>query len=276
MGFRRAAIVVSWIILASAPVRAANPNYSVDTIINPATQTPGYFAPNGLGTIYGTDLSFNTSSVPAYNLNAATLPLSMGGVSVVVGGLIAGLIYVSPTQINFVVPYLLTQGTATLFVARNSLSGPVIKIQIYTAAPAFFTWKGNYAIAVHLDGSLIAVEKPAQPGELVVLFVSGLGRVWPDIDSGRIASAADSLYPTSNLQVFLGGTVLPPQNILYAGLAPGYAGLYQINARLPNPLPPSAEIRVVAYGQSSPGPVVLALPVPAQPIPVAALPVELK
>ena len=277
MDLRRGCKHACWLILGCAfsalPPSAwgGNPSYTVDSIVNTATQTPNYLAPNGLATIYGTELAFETSSVPAYSLTAGSLPTSMHGVSVVMGGLIAGLIYVSPTQINFVVPYELAQGTFTIFVGRNSLAGPLLKVQVYTAAPAFFTWRGNLGIAVHLDGSLISPEKPAKGGEIVVLFVTGLGRVSPDTGSSRIASLPVSLYPTAQLQVVLGGIPVPAPNVLYAGLAPNYAGLYQVNVRLPAVLPASSDIRVVAYGQNSPGPVILPLDVPvAPPVQIAA------
>ncbi len=264
-------VIACWIILGtllalSTPVAwGGNPSYTVDSIVNTATQTPNYLAPNGLATIYGTELALDTSSVSAYSQTAGSLPTSMHGVSVVMGGLIAGLIYVSPTQINFVVPYELAQGTFTIFVGRNSLAGPLLKVQVYTAAPAFFTWRGNLGIAVHLDGSLISPEKPAKAGEIVILFVTGLGRVSPDTGSSRIANVPVSLYPTAQLQVVLGGIPVPAPNILYAGLAPNYAGLYQVNVRLPTVLPVASDVRVVAYGQNSPGPVILPLDVPAPP-----------
>ena len=268
---RRRSSHACWIILSFAlsilppAVGAGNPSYTVDSIVNSATQTPNYFAPNGLATIYGTDLAFETSSVSAYSVTAGSLPTSMNGVSVVMGGLIAGLIYVSPTQINFVVPYELGQGSVTIFVGRNSLAGPVLKVQVYTGAPAFFTWRGNLGIAVHLDGSLISPEKPAKGGEIVILFVTGLGRVSPDTGSSRIAHVPVSINPAAQLQVVIGGIPVPAPNILYAGLAPNYAGLYQVNVRLPDALPPASDVRMVAYGQNSPGPVVLPLDVPVAP-----------
>ena len=269
MGFGRAVILGAVLLWAAREVRAGAPSYSVDSIVNTATQTAGFLSPNGLATIYGSELAFGTNSVPAYSLTAGGLPMTLGGTSVVVGGFLAGLIYVSPTQINFVVPYELAQGTVTLFVGRDALAGPLIRIQLYAAAPAFFTWNGNYAIAAHLDGTIVGPANPARPGETILLFVTGLGRVWPDLSSGQISSLPRVLYPNAQLQVSLGGTPIPGPNILYAGTAPNYAGLYQINVRLPDPLPVSQALGVSAYGQSSPVPVILALQ-----LPVAAPPVQ--
>jgi uncharacterized protein (TIGR03437 family) len=261
------ALVAVVAVLTPAPLTASGaPSYSINSIVNSATQTPGPLSPNALVTIYGTDLSFNTNYASPANSYAASLPNTLSGVSVVVGGLLANMIYVSPTQINFVVPYLLYQiapGQATLFVGRDAVAGPVITVQIDPAAPSPFQWNGNYAIAIHLDGSLLTPAKPAKAGEIVILYVAGLGRVAPDISSGRIASAAVSLVPAAQFQVVLAGTPLAPQNVLYAGLAPGYAGLYQINLKLPDPLPAANDIKVVAYGQASPGNILLATAPPA-------------
>jgi uncharacterized protein (TIGR03437 family) len=65
------------------------------------------------------------------------------------------------------------------------------------------------------------------------------------------ASAATLLY-ASQLQIVLNGAVLPPSSIYYAGVTPGFAGLYQINVILPGVLPPDPAIQVIIGTQASP------------------------
>jgi uncharacterized protein (TIGR03437 family) len=226
------------------------PSYTIASIVNSATQTASALAPNSIATIYGANLSFSTDSASV--AAGATLPTIISGVSVLVNGHFAHLFYVSPGQINFLIPYELVPGTVTLEVARQGAAGPSVKIQLNSTSPGFFPWNGNLAIATHLTGVLISKDAPAKAGEIIVLFAAGLGRVTPDTTSGRLASSAAIIVAASQMQVTLSGTAVPTQNILYAGLAPGYAGLYQINLRLPDLLPADPEIRVGFGAQISP------------------------
>ena len=241
---------------ASAQV-STSPFYTAQSIVHAATQTPEALAPNAIATIYGTNLAFSTAS--AGNLPiGSVLPNGLAGVTVVVGGFIANLFYVSPTQINFLIPYFLTPGTVTVFVARNSTAGPAVQIQLNSTAPGGFPWNG-YIIGTHLDGSLITPTSPATAGEIIVIYVAGLGRVSPDTTSGRLAPAAAPIVALSQTQVLLSGVACPQSSLLYVGLAPGFAGLYQINLKLPALVPPNPEFRVQVGTQISPPGLPLAL-----------------
>lgn len=227
------------------------PSYSVAGIVQAAGQT-GTLAPNAVVTIYGSNLSFSTHALTAADVSKGELPLSLDGVTVYVNGLAANLFYVSPGQVNFLVPYEITASTATIYVSRRGLAGPAVKVPIATTAPAFFSWNGNFAVAQHADGTLITPVAAAKGGEVIVLFAAGMGRTSPDISSGYVAQRATWIYYLSQLQIQLNGAVLPAANVLYAGLTPGFAGLYQINVRLPDVLPADPEIRIAIGQQSSP------------------------
>jgi len=228
------------------------PYYSAASIVNGATQTAETLAPNTIATIYGTNLAWTTHSVTASDLNGGTLPTSLAGVSVYVNGILSNLFFVSPGQINFLIPYELLAPSATVYVARQGVAGPPATIQLALTAPGFFQWSGNFALAEHVDGSLISSSAPARPGEIVVLYAAGLGRTSPDVPSGHVVSTATSILYASQLRILLNGAPLPAASIYYAGLAPGYAGLYQINLKLPDALPPDPEIQMVIGTQASP------------------------
>ena len=145
--------------------------------------------------------------------------------TVYVYGISANLLYVSPTQINFLVPYSLLPATVEVIVVRQSLAGPAIDIQIASTSPGFFPWNGgapsgSYAIATHLNGTLISTTSPAVAGELIVIFAAGLGKVSPDTTAGRLAPSAAIIKAASQMQVLLNGVALPAASVLYAGLAP--------------------------------------------------------
>jgi uncharacterized protein (TIGR03437 family) len=251
-------------MLCVAPIAHADlsgastaPLYTTGSIVQAADQATGILAPNAIATIYGTNLSFSTHALMSSDLDGGDLPLSLVGVSVYVNGLQANLFYVSPGQINFLIPYEITSSSATLFVNRDGITGPTVTIQLAVTAPAFFQWNGNLAVAEHANGALITPSNPAQSGEIIVLYAAGLGRTSPDISSGFIPQTALSILYLSQLQILLNGIPCPPQNILYAGVTPGFAGLYQINLQLPAALPLNPQIQMSIGAQTSPAAVQL-------------------
>lgn len=243
---------------AQATGSATAPSYSTASIVQAADQTTGTLAPNDIATIYGANLAFTTHALTSGDLNDGNLPLSLAEVTVYVNGLQANLFYVSPSQINFLIPYEITTSTAVLFVNRQGIDGPFVTIQLATTSPAFFQWNGNLAVAEHADGSLISSAAPAQAGEVIVLFAAGLGRTSPDISSGFIVQLPVSILSASQLQVLLNGVPCPPGSIYYAGVTPGFAGLYQINLKLPDILPSNPQIQMAIGPQISPAAIQLA------------------
>lgn len=264
-----------WLLVAGSALKAgtaesqspANPNapyFTAASIVQAATQTAETLAPNTLATIYGTNLSWTTHAVTAADLEQGTLPTSLDGVTVYVHNITCKLLYVSPGQINFLIPYELTAATAQVLVARQGVAGPMssnntpsVTINLATTSPGLFEWDGDFAVAQHADGSLITAASPAQPGEVVVLYAAGLGRTVPDSASGVLPQEAATILYASQLQILLNGTALPQSSIYYAGVTPGFAGLYQINVTLPAVLPPNPELQVVIGTQVSPTGVLL-------------------
>jgi len=230
----------------------AAPAYSAAGLVQAAAQVSEPLSPNSIATLYGANLSFNTHSLGPEDLSGGELPLELEGVSVVVDYIPVPLLFVSPGQINFLIPYNITGNTATLFVLRQNLAGPVITVPLVLASPSFFTWNVNLAIATHVDGSLVSPSSPASAGEIVVFYAAGLGRTSPDILTGELVTRAATLLYISQLQVLFNGVPSDPRNIYYAGVTPGFAGLYQINIRLPSPLPSNPSVQIGMGAQVSP------------------------
>jgi len=244
-------------LLAQVTGVSTAPSYTVQSIVQAATQTPEALAPNTIATIYGTNLAFDTQSVTTGSVVQGGIPQSIDGVSVLVNGYTANLFYISPTQVNFLIPYQMLPGTVTVVLTRQSVAGPTVSIQLNATAPGMFVYAG-FALAEHLNGTLIDAAAPASQGEIIVLYVVGLGRVTPDTTAGHIASNAATITAFSQLQILLAGTACPAGNVLYAGLAPGFAGLYQINFIVPPLTPKNPEIRIAVGPQVSPPAVILA------------------
>ncbi len=223
------------------------PTYITAGIVNAASYSGDALAPNAIASIFGTSLSYQTASLTAW-VNGG-LPTSLGGVTVYVDGQATGLFYVSSGQINFLIPNDETPGTVNVYVIREGVAGPEVPVTLNATGPALFQDANYNAIATHLDGSLITGAAPANPGEWIVLYGAGLGRTVPDAQNYTPATGAALIQNLSSFSVLIDGVALDPGAIEYAGLAPGYAGLYQINVQMPANLSTNPELRV-AIGTS--------------------------
>lgn len=241
--------------------RLAAPSYSIASIVNAATNRSGAIAPNTLVTIYGVGLSYETRAIQPDDLIGNQLPARLpgSGVSVLVGTYTAHVLFASPNQVNVLIPNLLRAGKTKLQVVRDGQSGPDVEIRLSAAAPALFQSDATTPIVTRPDGSLVTRESPANPGEIVILYATGLGPTDPQALYGEIPMAAAQLKEISAFQVWLGGVSLAPEDVLYAGVCPGFAGLYQVNLRLPASAPPNPELRLAVGAYTSPSGIYLPL-----------------
>jgi uncharacterized protein (TIGR03437 family) len=219
------------------------PDYTAAGIVNGASFAPG-LAPNTIISIFGTNLSWDTRAIGASDLSAGVMPTILSNVEVYFEGWPAYLYYVSPTQINLLVPCSLLPGTFQFWVARQGTRGPVVTVTLDEAAPAVFQLSAGVVVATHADGSVVSIDRPAAAGEIVVLWATGLGNTNPSLEDGTLPTAAQRLTRMTEFDVSVNGVPVEPGAILYAGVAPGYAGLYQVNVRLPDPLPLNPQVQL--------------------------------
>src|SRR5207302_8911426 len=83
-----------------------------------------------------------------------------------------------------------------------------------------------------------------RPGDIVVLYATGLGETTPPVIYGQLPTAAASLKQIRDFKVLLAGVAVDADAVAYAGIAPGFAGLYQINVRLPQSVTANPELRI--------------------------------
>ena len=238
-------------IALAAPIWATGaqvqaPSYTTASIVSAASYSGDALAPNAIVSLFGTNLSFVTNSTSGRDLVNGGIPTTLGGVTVYISGVEAGLFYVSPTQINFLIPSIFLPGPATLLVARDGVSGPSVPITLLATGPALFQDANGNAIATHLDGSQITDTAPAHAGEWVVLYAGGLGRTIPQALNYTPATDIAPLADMASFSVLIDGTGATPSEVYYAGLTPGYAGLYQVNLKLPDNVGQNPEIRLSA------------------------------
>ncbi len=210
-------------------------------IFNGASYAPftNPVAPGELVTLFGTNLSSSTQTA------GFPLPPTLGGTKVTVNGRPAPLSFVSPSQVNIQIPYATSESYATVQVITNDK--PSNKITLYTnlSAPGVFTLTssdGSFppgvgpAAALHSDYSLVTADNPAKAGETLQLFVTGLGAVTPSVADGVPAplSTLSLVNDFVSVDILDQNLVDSQANVSFAGLAPGFAGLYQINFVVPS------------------------------------------
>jgi uncharacterized protein (TIGR03437 family) len=212
----------------------------------PSTSITPYPVPGSAFSIVGRGFADSADSA------APPLPLGLNGLELLLDGRPLPLQTVTPTNIVFQLPWEVTLGKHRLEVKTEGdavfETAPPIELEILHEAFAQFEPLGEqfrrsvsgapYALAAHYDfGSLVTREKPARPGEVIHLYMTGLGPVEPAVESG----APSPSNPPARLRLPLSCHFAPkdiytserPAEILFAGLAPGFAGYYQLTIRIP-------------------------------------------
>ncbi len=193
---------------------------------NSASGDVGWVAPGGLATIYGSGLAAGTES--ATSLPA---PTSLAGASVTVGGYMAPMLYASSGQVNFQVPFEVPPGNAVFTVYVNGSAVASGSLAVQAAAPGIFLLDGGRAAVVNQGGTVNSVGSPAPAGSAVSVYATGLGTVSPGVASGAPAPSGSMSYTNASVTVTVGTATAKLQ---FAGLAPGFAGLYQVNFIVPS------------------------------------------
>jgi uncharacterized protein (TIGR03437 family) len=195
----------------------------------------GPLARGALATIFGSNLAETTASA-----ESLPLPTTLGGAQVTVDGVAAPLVFASPTQINFQVPFEAPiAGVVPVVVRVNGTPSASEFANIAEYAPGVFTYAVSAnalaPVIVHSsDNTLVTATKPASPNELLVIYGTGVGRFDHAPATGAAAAASPLASSTLTPEVTVGGA---PAHVFFAGLTPGAVGLLQINIQLPPQLP---------------------------------------
>jgi uncharacterized protein (TIGR03437 family) len=203
-------------------------------------------APNTWASVYGSNFvpaGFTDDWGKAIANGKGSLPTTLDGVTVTIGGQLAYVSYVSAGQINILVPNV-GMGPLQATVTAPAGTSAAVTVNALQYSPAFFPWPNNQPVATHLDYTP-AVQNgtfegtptiAAKAGEVIVLWGAGFGPTSPAAPMGVAVPSTASYLTASNVTVTLNGApVAVYQNT--AALAAGYAGLYQIGITIPASLP---------------------------------------
>jgi uncharacterized protein (TIGR03437 family) len=229
-------------------------------ITNAAIFTPitSAYAPGELVTIFG-----NFSGVSTQVDSQIPIPTQLGGVQVFVNGTAAPVYSVTSSQISAFVPYELSgQSFATFQVDVNGTKSNSVTVYADASSPGIYTLTQNgigQGAILHADYTDVTDSSPAKPGDTVQLFMNGLGTVTPTVADGEPGgtnplSYSDEFSACGGSSNCLFAIVLydsagnqAQADIAYAGLAPGIAGLYQVNFTIPSTGLTNGDVGIVLY-----------------------------
>jgi uncharacterized protein (TIGR03437 family) len=190
----------------------------------------GTIAPGEVISIFGVGLG----PLPGISAPTGAIPTTLAGSSVLINGVAAPIFYASAYRVDAQVPFGLTPGgTATVQVNSSSGSGGVLTLNTVDAVPGVYTtgFGGLGAVnAINQDGSVNSVLHPAAKGSYLTLYANGLGAVNPALVAGAIPPGNPLSFAAGSVTASIGGL---PATVQFAGAAPGYPGLYQINLVVP-------------------------------------------
>jgi uncharacterized protein (TIGR03437 family) len=222
---------------ASRDARPSITNGNV-AVVNAASFLDG-ISPGALVTIFGDNLS-DVNGVVVASTNP--LPYELAHVSVDVNGVPAPIFSVAyngtEDQISIQVPWSTATGPSAALIEVFDYGDSVGTAQTdsFDEDPGIFMYQGNYAVALlYPDYSLLGPRNAALPGDYIILYTTGLGPVSLDLRDGYVAPSSPLARTEDPFQVLVAGERC---DVFFSGLAPGFAGLYQLNIRLPSDLPP--------------------------------------
>lgn len=244
----------------------ASPNAGTVATVNAASYATDV-APGQIVSAFGSGFPAATSISTA--ATTVPLPTSLSNVSVKVNGLVAPLFYVGvggafgpgTFQINYQIPYETAAGTAYVEVLNGEQLAASQYLNISRAAPGVFTLSSTgegQAAVLNQDYSLngntaqVPNSKPEMRGRYVLIYANGQGSLLLDSASLELLSLASGfpapvsgnpLYITATPPtVTIGGV---PATVSFSGLAPGFVGLWQINAQIPINAPTGNNVPLV-------------------------------
>jgi phosphatidylinositol-3-phosphatase len=206
----------------------------VSAVVNAASFAAG-FAPGSWVTIEGTNLTAGARSWRADEIVGGNLPKSLDAVSVTINGLPAFVSYISPTQINVQAPSddSIIDGQIVPVTVTSPTGTATATAVVRLIAPALFPIDAQHVAARNLDGSIVAPagvfpgSHPAKPGDVVEIYLTGLGPTNPPIPAGQLFSAPAPIV--NPIRVTVAGKPAP---VGFAGLVS--PGLDQVNVTVPD------------------------------------------
>ena len=225
---------------ALPPPLFLNPN----GVVNAASfaPVPAPVCPGAIVSLFGS--AFAGDKAVATSL---PLPTVLGGLTVTVGGTQAPLFYVSPGQVNMQIPFGLKGSSVSLKAGPGTATSSEVTVPLAATCPGVFFYDDGQSpfrgVVLHADYVLVTASKPARLGETVLIYLTGLGELSPAATTGAAnpeSPPGKALDPA--IVVYFGGEAA--LGVAFAGGAPRFAGLNQINVTIPFSAPTGSSVPV--------------------------------
>jgi uncharacterized protein (TIGR03437 family) len=215
--------------------------------------------PGGYVSIYGNRMA------DAALLGGTPLQPSLGNTRLLLGGTPLPLLYVNPEQVNGLIPQSVPAGgQLQLIVERDGTASVPVSVYVTDLQPGIFTTaqNGQGQGSILIGGTGIVAgpgqgQQPVSRGQYIEIYATGLGNVAepggsPPPGDGQPAPASGSplFSAVATPTVTIGGVNAP---VTFAGLAPGFVALYQVNAQVPSTAPVGSMVPVVLTMTDSSG-----------------------
>jgi uncharacterized protein (TIGR03437 family) len=212
-------------------VLKSTPSSRSPLVINAASiGGAGTVAPGELVSILGIGLG----PLTGVSAGSGALPSSLGGTTVTFNGVAAPISYASAFRVDAQAPFSLVPGT-TVNAQVNSNAGSTgqIALNVLDSVPGLYTngvGGSGPVTTVNQNGSLNSILSPAAKGSYITIYASGLGAVSPALVEGAVPPSTPLSTVTGTIAVDIDGI---NATVLFAGAAPGFPGVYQLNIVVP-------------------------------------------
>jgi uncharacterized protein (TIGR03437 family) len=216
------------LIVLAATLASAQTMPKASAVLNGASFS-GNLCPGASASLFGSNLATDTSAA-----QSLPLPTNLLGTQVLVqdpsmlNPIIAPLYFVSPGQINFQIPFELVRMNVSISVSTPQGTSNAVNVTLGPMAPGIFSQTGDGAgTALAFDPNFKLLTATPDLGSTLILYATGLGATTPPASSGLGGSSSLPLNQVAGpFDVYIGGS---KATVAWAGLAPGFAGVYQLN-----------------------------------------------
>jgi len=220
-------------------------------IVNAASfSTDAVISPGSIASAFGVNLSSDVAVA-----TQVPLPLVLNNTQLFVNGAPVPLFFVSQKQINFQLPTGIGDTDAVVQVQSGSILSPFTEAHVAPAVPGIFFSAADPTMPqgaiLNEDSSRNGPSNPAAAGSVIQIFATGLGATTPPISTGQLGASSPPFNNTVvTPTVLINGLASP---VLFSAVAPGFAGLYQVNVQIPasTTSSPAATLQLQMKGQNS-------------------------
>ena len=244
--------------LTVSPNPSSPPRVAPGGVVHSASFVTDPLAPGTIVSIFGSNLSSEPVSSGGRSANSVPLPTELAGTQLILGGRPLPILFSREDQVNAVLPFEVADrlNESLPLLARRtdaaslSVSEPVL---VNAARPGVFTQNGSGSGPGSIQNAnflIVTAAGPVKAGDAIIIYGTGFGGVLPEVASGDAAPASPLARTAEDLTVTVGGR---SAQVLFAGLTPGFASLYQVNAVVPTGVAAGeAGVVVSIAGQASP------------------------